>query len=200
MRSRLDDIAGEVGLVMKQRDTLINSRKALGAAEFARERGRFDEMHRALFKAHWELTGKLEDVDDLADEVGLVMKQRDVLINSRKALGAAEFARERGKFDEMHRALFKAHWELSGKLEDVDDLVRIGTEAGLDPVELRAAIEEGRYEQVLDENRRLAESVGINAIPAHIFGRRYLVLGAQPYDAFTQVLDRLRQEPAPSEP
>jgi len=139
-------------------------------------------------------------LDDIADEVGLVMKQRDVLINSRKALGAAEFARERGKFDEMHRALFKAHWELTGKLEDVDDLVRIGAEVGLDPAELRAAIEEGRYEQLLDENRRLAESVGIYAIPAHIFGRRYLVLGAQPYEAFTQVIDRLREEPIPGEP
>jgi predicted DsbA family dithiol-disulfide isomerase len=139
-------------------------------------------------------------LDDIADEVGLVMKQREVLINSRKALGAAEFARERGKFDEMHRALFKAHWELTGKLEDVDDLVRIGVEVGLDAVELRAAIEEGRYEEVLDENRRLAESVGINAIPAHIFGRRYLVLGAQPYEAFTEVIDRLRQEHTPSEP
>jgi predicted DsbA family dithiol-disulfide isomerase len=139
-------------------------------------------------------------LDDIAGEVGLVMKQRDVLINSRKALGAAEFARERGKFEEMHRALFKAHWELTGKLEDVDDLVRIGVEVGLDPGELRAAIVEGRYEQVLDENRRLAESVGINAIPAHIFGRRYLVLGAQPYEAFTQVIDRLREEAAPSAP
>jgi predicted DsbA family dithiol-disulfide isomerase len=139
-------------------------------------------------------------LDDIAGEVGLVMKQRDVLINSRRALGAAEFARGRGKFEEMHRALFKAHWELTGKLEDVDDLVRIGVEVGLDPGELRAAIVEGRYEQVLDENRRLAESVGINAIPAHIFGRRYLVLGAQPYEAFAQVIDRLREEAAPSAP
>ena len=135
-------------------------------------------------------------LDDIADEVGLVMKQRDVLINSRKALGAAEFAREHGKFEEMHLALFKAHWELTGKLEGVDDLVRIGTEIGLDPVGLKLAIEEGRYEGILDENRRLAESVGINAIPAHIFGRRYLVLGAQPYEAFVQVLDKLRQEAA----
>jgi predicted DsbA family dithiol-disulfide isomerase len=135
-------------------------------------------------------------LDDIADEVGLVMKQRDVLINSRKALGAAEFAREHGKFEEMHRALFKAQWELTGKLEDVDDLVRIGTEVGLDPVELRQAIEEGLYEQILNDNRRLAESVGINAIPAHIFGRRYLVLGAQPYESFMQVIDKLREESA----
>jgi predicted DsbA family dithiol-disulfide isomerase len=133
-------------------------------------------------------------LDEVAAEVGLVMKQRDVIINSRKALGAAEFAREQGKFDEMHRALFKAHWELTGRLEDVDDLVRIGTEIGLDPVELRLAIEEGRYEEILDDNRRQAESVGINAIPAHIFGRRYLVVGAQPYESFMKVIDRLGQD------
>ncbi len=133
-------------------------------------------------------------LDQIAAEVGLVMRLRDVIINSRKALGAAEFAREQGKFDEMHRGLFKAHWEGTGRLEDVDDLIRIGTEVGLDPDELRVAIEEGHYEPILDDNRRQAEAVGINAIPAHIFGGRYLVVGAHPYETFTRVVDRLRQE------
>lgn len=129
----------------------------------------------------------------IAAEVGLTMEQRDVIINSRRALGAAEFAREQARFDEMHRALFKAHWEGTGRLEDVDDLVRIGGEIGLDVDELRAAIEEDRYDSVIDEHRRVATSVGINAIPAHIFGRRYLVVGAQPYEAFQQVVERLTQ-------
>ena len=138
-----------------------------------------------------QIRSRLESV---AAEVGLVMRQRDVIINSRRALGAAEFAREQGKYDQMHHALFKAHWEGTGRLENIDDLVRIGTEIGLDPDELRTAIEEGRYEAVLDDNRHQAESVGINAIPAHIFGRRYLVVGAHPYESFMQVIDRLRQE------
>jgi predicted DsbA family dithiol-disulfide isomerase len=133
-------------------------------------------------------------LDEIAAEAVLVMRQRDVIINSRKALAAAEFAREQGKFDEMHRALFKAHWEGTDRLEDVDDLVRIGSGVGLDPVELRLALDEGRFEKILDDSRRQAESVGINAIPAHIFGGRYLVVGAQPYEAFKQVLDRLRQD------
>jgi predicted DsbA family dithiol-disulfide isomerase len=136
-------------------------------------------------------------LEGIASEVGLTMKQRDVIINSRRALGAAEFAREHGKFDAMHKALLKAHWEGTARLEDLDDLVRIGVEAGLDGAELRKAIEEDRYADVIDDNRREAESVGINAIPAHILGRRYLVLGAQPYEAFLQVLERLRvEEPA----
>jgi predicted DsbA family dithiol-disulfide isomerase len=135
-------------------------------------------------------------LETIAAEVGLTMKPRDVIINSRRALGAAEFAREHGKFDAMHQALLKAHWEGTARLEHVDDLVRVGTAAGLDPTELRAAIDEDRYAAVIDENRAEASSLGINAIPAHIFGRRYLVLGAQPYEAFRQVLDRLGEEGA----
>jgi predicted DsbA family dithiol-disulfide isomerase len=132
-----------------------------------------------------------DHLQTVADTVGLKMESRDVIINSRRALGAAEFARERGRYDEMHAALFKAHWELTAKLEDLDDLVRIGEGIGLDGTELRAAIDDGRYEPLLDDTRREAESVGINAIPAHVFGGRYLVVGAQPYEVFRQVLDRI---------
>ena len=132
-----------------------------------------------------------DHLQSVASEVGLKMESRDVIINSRRALGAAEFAREHGKYDEMHHALFKAHWELTGKLEDIDDLVRIGEGVGLDGPMLRQAIEDGRYEPLLDDTRHEAESVGINAIPAHVFGGRYLVVGAQPYETFQQVLDRI---------
>ena len=135
-------------------------------------------------------------LQSVAAQAGLTMEQRDVIINSRRALGAAEFAREQGKFEDMHNALFKAHWERTAKLEDIEDLVRVGTTVGLDSAELRTALEEGRYDPVIDENRMMASSVGIDAIPAHIFGRRYLVVGAQPYEAFLQVVDRLRRPPA----
>jgi predicted DsbA family dithiol-disulfide isomerase len=137
-------------------------------------------------------------LQSVAAEVGLKMESRDVIINSRRALGAAEFAREKGKYDEMHHALFKAHWELTGRLESIDDLVQIGAGIGLDPDELREAIDGGRYEGLIDESRREAESVGINAIPAHVFGGRYLVVGAQPYEIFQQVLERMSQEPRPA--
>jgi predicted DsbA family dithiol-disulfide isomerase len=141
-------------------------------------RGRSAEMHSYM--------------QSVAQSVGLEMQTRDVIINSRRALGAAEFAREHGKFDEIHHALFQAHWEGKGKLEQVVDLVRIGESVGLDGDELGRAIEEDRYADVIDENRRVASSVGINAIPAHVFGRRYLVLGAQPYEVLKEVVERVR--------
>lgn len=147
-------------------------------AYFGRERSR--QMHSYM--------------QSVASQVGLTMEPREVIINSRRALGAAEFAREAGRFEEMHRALFEAHWHGTARLEDVDDLVRVGEGVGLDGGGLRTALEEGRYERLIDANRQDATSAGIDAIPAHVFGQRYLVVGAQPYEVLEQVVGRLRRE------
>jgi predicted DsbA family dithiol-disulfide isomerase len=128
-------------------------------------------------------------LDAIAAEVGLVLKRRDRMINSRLALSTAEYARTHGKYDEVRIALTKAHWDGTAELDRVADLKRVAADAGLDPEELERALDAGRYEAVLDRHREEAESVGINAIPAHIVGQRYLLMGAQPYEAFIQVLD-----------
>jgi len=140
------------------------------------------------------VAGAWGHLEAIAAEVGLVMKRRDRLINSRLALSTAEFARERGKYDEVRVALTKAHWEGTADLDRVDDLQRIVAGAGLDPTDLRRELDAGRFEALLDRHRADAQSLGINAIPAHIVGQRYLLLGAQPYDAFIEVLDQLRAD------
>ncbi|MBM4421684.1 MAG: hypothetical protein FJ034_08930 [Chloroflexi bacterium] len=135
--------------------------------------------------------GHLETV---AEEVGLTLVRRDRLINTRLALSAAEFARERGTFDQVHRGMLKGHWDGTAELDSVDDLARIAGAAGLDEAELRAALAEGRYERLLDDYRADATSVGINAIPAHIVGQRYMLVGAHPYETFVEVIDRVIKE------
>ena len=137
-------------------------------------------------------------VDAIAAELGLVMKRPDRRINSRLALSTAEFARDRGKYDEVRIALTKAHWEGTACLDGVEDLQRIVAAAGLDADDLGRDLAAGRFEALLDQHRADAESVGINAIPAHIVGQRYLLLGAQPYDAFLEVLDALGEESEPA--
>jgi len=135
-------------------------------------------------------------MDATAREVGLVMEPKDRLINTRLALATAEFARERGAFEPVHRALFKGHWEGAAELDRVADLRRIVAEHGLDPDELEGTLTSGRYEPVIDQHRADATSVGINAIPSHIVGRRYLLVGAQPVSVFRDVLRRIAAEPA----
>jgi predicted DsbA family dithiol-disulfide isomerase len=143
------------------------------------------------------IRGAWDRLETVATEVGLVLKRPDRLINSRLALSTAEFARERGKYDEVRVALTKAHWEGTAQLDRVEDLQRVVADAGFDPAELERELDSGRYEALLDQHRADAASVGINAIPAHVVGQRYLLLGAQPYEAFIEVLDALRDEPNP---
>jgi predicted DsbA family dithiol-disulfide isomerase len=131
------------------------------------------------------------NMDVMAREVGLVMAPKDRLINTRLALATAEFARERDAFERVHRALFKTHWEGTAELDRVADLRRIAAGQGLDPDELEEALASGRYEAVIDGHRADATAVGIDAIPAHIIGRRYLILGAQPISVFVEALSRI---------
>jgi predicted DsbA family dithiol-disulfide isomerase len=135
----------------------------------------------------------------LAKEAGLVMKRGTRLINTRLALSAAEFAREHGRFHEMHLALFRAYWEQTGDIATVEGLKVIATEVGLDAEAMAAELATGRYEDLLDANRREATQVGINGIPAHVFGLRYLVMGAHPYEILKQVADKVAAEQQPAE-
>jgi predicted DsbA family dithiol-disulfide isomerase len=132
----------------------------------------------------------------LAKEAGLVMKRGTRLINTRLALSAAEFARDQGLFDEMHLALFRAYWEQIGDISTVEGLKAIATEVGLDAEAMAVELAAGRYEDLLDANRREATQVGINGIPAHVFGLRYLVMGAHPYEILKQVADKVAAESA----
>lgn len=129
----------------------------------------------------------------MAAEVGLTMRERDRMINSRPALATAEFARERDAFEPVHRALFKVHWEGPGELDDPAELGRVVAGAGLDPSELAEALADGRYEGLIDATREEALSAGINAVPAHVFGRRFLVIGAQPDELYQQVLRKVAE-------
>jgi len=140
------------------------------------------------------LRGRWGYVDQMAAAAGLVLTRRDRRINTRLALSTAEFARDRGKEAEVRVALTRGHWDGTAELDQVKDLQRIAAAAGLDPADLARDLAAGRYEERLDQHRSDATAVGINAIPAHIVGQRYLLLGAQPYDAFIEVLDALQAE------
>jgi predicted DsbA family dithiol-disulfide isomerase len=132
-----------------------------------------------------------EGVNRLAAGVGLHLALHKRLINSRPALQAAEFAREQGRFDAMHRELFKAYWDEGKDVSDIPVLREVAAKAGVDVPGMEAAIATDRFGDYLDARRTEAEELGINGIPAHVIADRYLVMGAQPYDLFERVLAKV---------
>jgi len=115
--------------------------------------------------------------------------------NTRRALEASEYAREQGQHEAFHRVVFHRFYGLGENIEDWDVLADAAREVGLDPEAMREATESGQYAAVVDEHIRNAHDVGITGVPAYILGNRYLIMGAQPYDVFRQVMAELRAAP-----
>jgi predicted DsbA family dithiol-disulfide isomerase len=127
----------------------------------------------------------------LSAQVGLELKNHERLINSRPALQAAEFARAAGLFEPMHRGLFEAYWLEGRDVSDLGVLREVGTRVRLDVDAMEAVVRANTYGEYLDARRAEALDLMISGIPAHVIAERYLVMGAQPYPVFEQVMAKV---------
>ena len=135
----------------------------------------------------------------LAEQRGMTLRLPPVQPRSRKAFEAAEFARLQGRFDPMHRALFRAFFEDGRDLADHDVLVEIGRSVGLDGEELRTALQGARHGQKIQADQQLAGEIGVSGVPALVISageKGYLVSGAQPYEPLRGVIDRVLEAEA----
>ena len=134
-------------------------------------------------------------VHPMADARHHPMRRPVIQPRSRLAAEAAEFARDAGRFDAMHRGLFQAYFRHGRDIGLVPVLVDVGVGAGLDGAVLRRTLERGRYTaQVLQAERR-AEALGISGVPAMVVegpAGRQLVAGSQPYDALCRIIEVVR--------
>jgi predicted DsbA family dithiol-disulfide isomerase len=130
-------------------------------------------------------------LNDQAREAGITMRRRDTISNSHLALEAAEFARDSGRFDEMHGFLFRAYFEDGIDIGDSDALCAVAQSAGFEPSALQHSLATGQYTTLVDETTRIAREKGVHATPTFIFDDRLVVSGAQEYRLFEDVLTRL---------
>jgi predicted DsbA family dithiol-disulfide isomerase len=139
----------------------------------------------------------------MARQRGMTLRLPPVQPRSRRAFELAEFARTNGRFDEIHRALFKAFFEDGGDIDNLDTLVTIGTAVGLDGETVRAALEQGICRERVIQDEREAANLGITAVPTVMIGRAERPLkeaeaisGAQPYEVIKATVERLLPHPA----
>ena len=142
-----------------------------------------------------------QSVYPMAGSRGMELRLPPVQPRSRKAFEAVEFAREVGRFSEMHKAIFEGFFRSGYDLADIGVLVEIGASVGLDGEELRRALKEGRYTEKVVADEREAKEIGISGVPAIVISNgesAILVSGAEPYEGLRRaVLHVKAQKPAP---
>jgi predicted DsbA family dithiol-disulfide isomerase len=133
-----------------------------------------------------------QSVYPMADQRGLALRLPPVQPRSRKALEAAEAAREAGLFEPMHRGLFHAFFVDGRDIGSTEVLVDVGRSAGLAEDALRQALASGRHTAKVLADRALAQEIGVSGVPALVIqgrGGAALLSGAQPYEAVRAALD-----------
>ncbi len=137
------------------------------------------------------MTGNLKAY---GSQFGLQFNQLEVLSNSHLSLLAGEFARDYGKFDQYHEAVFKAYFTYGEDIGRSEVIEKILQNLNLDTDKFTAAKNKGVYEDRLKLTTNAAHTNQINSTPTFIINDKYAIIGAQPVEAFRKVLLKLAEE------
>ncbi len=99
-----------------------------------------------------------------------------------------EFAKEHGKYEAYHEAVFRAFFTDCKDIGDRTVILNIANSVGLDAVALNAALESGIYLPRLQGTTKKAKSNGFSAAPTFVIEEYGSVSGAQPIDTFRAIL------------
>lgn len=138
--------------------------------------------------------GSEERLAQMAAANGMKFKSTERIYNTRLAHEATEYAREHGKLLEFHHAVFQKVYGEGLDISDWDILRRAAQETGLDANEMQVEVESGTYTEVVRMQVYEAQRIGVQGVPTYVMNNRYAVAGAQPYEVFLQVIERIRQD------
>ncbi|MBZ4486259.1 DsbA family oxidoreductase [Microbacterium sp. cx-55] len=139
----------------------------------------------------------LDNVTEVAAKAGLEYHFDTVKhTNTVKAHELLHAAKAVGRQHEMAERLMSAYFVEGRHVGRVDDLVDLAAEVGLDPAEMRAALEDERYVADVRADQAQAAAYGINGVPFFVIDGKYGVSGAQPPEAFSQIARQVWAERA----
>jgi len=132
----------------------------------------------------------LEHMRRMADEGGLTLLHPDFVPNTHLALALGEYARDIGEevHEAVHEAIFEAYSGRGENIGDIDVLLKVAEAGGLDPADVAAAFDEGRYDDRLHQFYHVALSLGITATPSALICNE-LLIGSRPYGVLAESLE-----------
>jgi predicted DsbA family dithiol-disulfide isomerase len=93
-------------------------------------------------------------------------------------------------------ALFEAHFTHGEPINDPQTLINAAKTAKLDPEAATEVLTQNRYAEEVRTAQAGWRAADINAVPAIIFNRQYLVVGGQPPEAFQQIIEKIAAKAA----
>ena len=155
-----------------------------------------------------DAAGARRYVKSFAARFGLEIDPPARIASTRRALAAAQAARELGKLDAFRAAAFDAYWRGGSAITSDDEIAALARAAGLETAPLVAAAGDAARLAEVDAARARATAEGVMGIPTFDFlaggeDRGLRVVGCQPLDVLAEAARRAgatrrtRTSPAP---
>lgn len=125
----------------------------------------------------------------LMDAEGLPYGKRTHSYNSRLAQELGKWADTQPDGGAIHDKLYRAYFVDARNIGDPDILVEIAESVGLDGAEARRVLDERRFKDAVDADWQKSAAYGVTGVPTFV-AARFGVVGAQPYDALVQLVER----------
>ncbi|MCB0170805.1 MAG: DsbA family protein [Anaerolineae bacterium] len=154
-----------------------------------------EEDYKHRIAAAWPRTRQTAQVN-----FGVEMIYHRWGVKSRLAHEGAKFAEEKGLGEAYHAAMYKAHFIEDRDFGDLEILADIAEEVGLDRAEFVAAIENHTYAAEVDQDVAQAQAYGIQGVPATVIEGKYMVSGAQPFEALVDIVRQVKEHEAKQTP
>lgn len=132
-----------------------------------------------------------DNVVKMAKNVGLEYNfDRAVIANSFDAHRLIQFAKTKGKGNEIEEVLFAAYFTNGLDMSNLDTLIEIGSSIGLSPLELEAILHSEDFSNEVHNDSIEAQRFGVRGVPYFVLDNKYAISGAQPSSVFLEALEK----------
>ena len=130
----------------------------------------------------------IESITQQGRELGIDFNYGNVKsTNTLDAHRLTKYAHDHGN-TEVEQLLFDAYFVDSELIGDRDVLIRIATEAGLDPESVRQMLESEAYLEEVRVDEAVAHQLGVTGVPFFVIDEKYAIPGCMPVDGFKKAL------------
>jgi len=123
-------------------------------------------------------------------ELGLVYNfEKAIPVNTFCAHRLLQYSKEIGKEAELVNTIFKAYFIEGKNISDIDILVEISKEAGLDE-EVRKILNSDKYTDRVREDENESQNIGVDVVPFFLINKKYTVAGDQSKETIKKALEK----------
>ncbi len=136
-----------------------------------------------------------DHVADMARLVGLEYNfHKAIPTNSFSAHQFSHLAKQNHLQDKAEERLFRAYFTEGKNIDDIPTLMQLGEEIGLDPIEVKNALQSNQYADEVQQDIYEGKQIGITSVPSYIFDGKTRVTGSQESNVFLETLEKVFAE------